>query len=326
MAQVQGSNGVRMLTVSDIEYAYRLFLGREPENSDVVRTLIESCESIGDLRARFLSSQEFQSHIGSSPNQRPRGDRMPVELSVSRQTLARLIYHVEGTWQELGKSEPHWSVLTHETFLSNNIEQNKSSFFSTGEGAVDELRQTADRCGIDLANYRSCFELGCGVGRVTLWLSRTFPHVVAADISGPHLELAKESLARYNRDNVTFVKLSSIEDVERLSDFDVFYSLIVLQHNPPPVIALLLSQILRKLLPGGIAYFQVPTYAVGYRFNAREYIDGLTARGMEMHVLPQDTLFQIINDCGCRLLEVREDNSTGDPNMVSNCVLAVKSR
>ena len=73
-----------------------------------------------------------------------------------------------------------------------------------------------------------------------------------------------------------------------LEQADLVYSVIVLQHNPPPVIHMLVRAFLKALNPGGVAYFQVPTYRVGYRFSPGEYLEneGKTHAMMEMHVIP----------------------------------------
>jgi hypothetical protein len=42
------------------------------------------------------------------------------------------------------------------------------------------------------------------------------------------------------------------------------FSVITLQHNPPPIMAWLLSQLLGCLNPGGVAYLQIPSYRSGY--------------------------------------------------------------
>jgi hypothetical protein len=94
-----------------------------------------------------------------------------------------------------------------------------------------------------------------------------------------------------------------------LPNFDVYFSLIVLQHNHP----------------GGIAYFQVPTYCSTYQFTAADYLASAgSSEGMEMHLIPQGDLFQIIADANCDVLEMREDNWAG-PTMLSNSFLLRKS-
>jgi hypothetical protein len=45
---------------------------------------------------------------------------------------------------------------------------------------------------------------------------------------------------------------------------------------------------------------------------------------MEGHVLPQKDVIEIVYDCECKLLELREDKWTGDANWVSNTFLVQK--
>ncbi len=49
-----------MLSAQDVEMAYRLLLGREPESSAVVEDH-RRVESLDALRDRFLQSPEFRS-------------------------------------------------------------------------------------------------------------------------------------------------------------------------------------------------------------------------------------------------------------------------
>jgi SAM-dependent methyltransferase len=149
--------------------------------------------------------------------------------------------------------------------------------------------------------------------------------LVATDVSSSHLEHAKSAIARRGRTNVDFVLLNNVAQVESLPEFDAFFSVIVLQHNPPPVIAYLLRHILQKLRPGGVAFFQVPTYYLGYSFSAKSYIDNMRDAGtMEMHCLPQQIIFKIVDEFDCSVREVREDGFTGTNSMVSNSFLITK--
>jgi hypothetical protein len=43
-----------------------------------------------------------------------------------------------------------------------------------------------------------------------------------------------------------------------------------------------------------------------------------------MHVLPQAVLFRLIEESDCELLDLREDDSTGSMDSVSNCLLVRK--
>jgi SAM-dependent methyltransferase len=312
----------------DVIMAYRLILGREPESSAAVQNVVGKEIPFTEMRDAFLRSVEFrQNVIGRIGGMlKPLDwDANPVETEVDDDTLALLYAHVEQVWSNLGSAEPHYSVLTNQKFKSGQFEQHAAEFVSSGTNSLRVFQKTLERNSINVSQFRDCFELGCGVGRVTVKLAETFPKVIAADVSAPHLELARSALSSSAPDVVEFRKLESIGSLDLLPKFDVFYSVIVLQHNPPPVIGILLKKILSKLREGGIGYFQVPAYALGYRFDSKIYLrEFLGNTRMEMHVYPQRELLELIREQGCRLVEMREDNLVGSRNMISNSILVMK--
>jgi SAM-dependent methyltransferase len=225
-----------------------------------------------------------------------------VDLSITHEQLDAMVARVERSFRHLGETEPHWSVLAAEKYKTANIMTIpwvEAEFWDSGRIDVEDLVETVTRCGLNFAEYESCFELGCGVGRVTIWLAQRFRKVVAADISRSHLKIAEGTLKRFQRGNVSFSPMSSpsILDVD---NFDVFFSILTLQHNPPPVIRLLLITALQKLRPGGVAYFQLPTYRLGYSFDVEKYLTQEVNIGgpPEMHVLPQPELLEAIEITG----------------------------
>jgi SAM-dependent methyltransferase len=250
---------------------------------------------------------------------------MEVEANASDAQLSAMIRHIEANWHNLGLSEPHWSVLTNETFRASNMAGEEERFYGSGKAAVERLQRTAERCGISLTSFSRCFELGCGAGRLSIWLADLFEKVIAADISPAHLTVAQQALHRFGRTNVTLVHLNSIGALEAIPELDIFISIIVLQHNPPPLIAAMLKTVLSRLQPGGIAYFQVPTYRKDYRFRIDEYLTKISATcGMEMHLIPQHQLFDILHRADCQLLECREDWSASHHETISNAIFAKK--
>ena len=313
-----------MVTKDDVRAAYRLILGREPENEEVLAFHAEQFSSLEEMRAAFFSSPEFHHcfEICSRPLDWP---PIKVEVDAKLSELSAMMRHMELNWSQLGISEPHWSVLSKEAFRAYNIVHTEQQFFDSGRADVDRLKRIAERCGVTLSEYQRCFELGCGVGRMTTWLADLFNQVVAADISQTHLALARQALHRFGRTNADLVHFNSFAALDTISEFDFFCSLIVLQHNPPPLISYLLQRLLNKLRPGGIAYFQVPTYRLNYSFQIGEYLNHSAPAGIiEMHLIPQVHLFNIIQSNGCRLLECREDPSTGDYDTISNVIFAKK--
>src|SRR3546814_5212993 len=89
----------------------------------------------------------------------------------------------------------------------------------------------------------------------------------------------------------------------------------------------MIRSICQLLAAGGCAYFQVPTYFHGYRFNCNEYLSqSHEQHKIEMHAIPQSDIFEIIRSQACAVLEVREDNMVGSPGFVSNTFFIQKER
>ena len=333
------------VTREDVISAYRFILGREPENEEVI-TQHQSVVDVATLRLQMLRSHEF---LASAPelgpalpaasklveiNLRPQ----TVEVGASDEQMATLLAHVAQTWASLGASEPYWSVLSHDRFRRNHIDTERKSsilrFFRGEKSTIDEFYKTSSyeismisslivRCAPEFdALSAVCVEYGCGVGRLTWQLAPRFRHVLACDISENHLKAMVTWTERLRLHNVSPVQIT-VEHLAPETKPDLWYSRIVLQHNPPPLIAKILRTAFQSLNPGGLAIFQVPTYCKNYEFKISNYLREIQAHSllpfgrsaqMEMHVLPQSIIFDIAEKENMSVLEVREDNSTGDRN------------
>jgi SAM-dependent methyltransferase len=323
-----------MTSRDDVLYAYRMLLGREPESESVVTHYATEMSSVAALRELFMASAEFRDKAQNVlASRRPRavlnGKPMSVECQPNgvdaAAQLAALFAKVATQWQHLGETEPHWSVLTNNSYLAGNIAQNEAAFYATGEAEMATLEATLARHGMATQNFATCLELGCGVGRATRALSSRFTRTIGVDVSAAHLAVARQHEPPDGR-TVEWRHLSSMDDAARLGRHDLMYSLIVLQHNPPPVMVRLLEELLWQLNPGGVAYFQIPVYKVGYRFSVAEYLESDNDCTMEMHFLPQHVLLELIARCRCRVLEIREDDAIGSAgHSVSNTLLVQKA-
>jgi SAM-dependent methyltransferase len=237
---------------------------------------------------------------------------MRIQLDTTDSERQALLRHIQSSWEHMGATEPHWSVLTAEQYKQKNIADNEDAFYQTGKPNVETLWRSLQRNGIDPASLKTCLEYGCGLGRVTRWLAERFDKVYGYDISRAHLEGAGDYLSRKGFLNVTLRHIGSPADVAQLEPVDLVYSVIVLQHNPPPIIAMIVRGLLTALRPGGVAYFQVPTYQRGYYFSSANYLsEHCGQQGMEMHVLPQAEVFDIAAKTDAQVLEVFEDSWTG---------------
>ena len=249
-----------------------------------------------------------------------------IDCAASPEQLARLLGRVHRSWEFLGETNAYHSVLTWDKFTEANLAQHKHEFLETGKGDVERLRRWMVRNGLPVNPVWTCLEYGCGTGRVTRHLAQVFRSVVAYDISEPHLELARQDCAdAIAQGRVTFHRVADLSSLDYLPEVNIVFSVIVLQTNPPPIIALILDKLLARLRRGGVAYFQVPTFCRGYSFRLDEYLEErVDVPRMETHVLPQRIVFELLAKSGCGVVETQPDNMLGTMDYVSTTFLVQK--
>jgi cyclopropane fatty-acyl-phospholipid synthase-like methyltransferase len=135
--------------------------------------------------------------------------------------------HVENVWNNYGKEETYWPVLTDKKFLHKTLTQKYlNEFFESGKASILQIENTLRRCGVrEGLNKKDCLEYGCGVGRVTIHLASLFQNVTGLDISNGHLDLAEQKTNTLNikvqvltADYPIAVKPDSRVKKERLSE------------------------------------------------------------------------------------------------------------
>lgn len=301
-----------------VVWAYRLFLDREPEDIKVAEQLRSSVFNSKQLREMFVASEEFRVKSGTgtlTPSTKVQAGYLEIERINDRKALQSFFDHVKLTWTKLGETEPHWSVLSAEQFKQENLSANLESFRESGAREIERLFELLERNGISVSSSSTCIEYGCGVGRVTRALAARFSQVIGCDISSSHIGLAKNYLNETGCKNVNFKLIGDLKDIENLPKVDFFYSVIVLQHNPPPIIEVIVTQLAKSLKPGGYGFFQVPTYREGYSFAVKEYLAALTnpnaTKNIEMHLLPKRRAFELISSAGCVVVDDIEDDWAG---------------
>src|SRR5437588_12845443 len=126
---------------------------------------------------------------------------------------------ISSDWEEFARREPYFAVLTEARFLRERVDLDE--FYATGEADIARLFADIVRyLGAPFAP-RSALDFGCGVGRLTLALTRRVPEVVGCDASETMLRLAQSAVP-----NATFTT-----ELPRRA-FDFVCSLIVFQHIP----------------------------------------------------------------------------------------------
>ncbi|HKK56287.1 class I SAM-dependent methyltransferase [Marinobacter sp.] len=302
-------------------------MGREAESDKVVEARAAAANSAETMLTSFTDSDEFRAHVAGKIIHdylmaNYYNDCLDIEVDVSERILDQMFDRIRQEWSMLGDTEPYWSVITSDKFRANKIKEHMEAFLTSGRSNVKWMKNIAKRNGIDLGKQQTCFELGCGVGRLTLPLSEVFHHVTGYDISPGNLAECDALVKAQGKRNITTKLLARIEDLKSAPEFDVLFTVIVLQHNPPPVQKYILDILLTKIRPNGIAYFQLPTFIPDYKFTARTYLR-TKPQSMEMHAVPMRDVLELLREHGFQVLEVLQDPFTGMPG--SHSFFAVKT-
>lgn len=156
----------------------------------------------------------------------------------------------DADWEEIGRKNPYYGVLTDPRFKSDRLtDEVLADFFRSGEYAVEhEVSRLKGR--YPDFEPKSALDFGCGVGRLTRALAARTGDAFGVDIS--------ESMLAEARRNVPTSAAFGRELPDRA--FDWIVSLIVFQHIPPERGYPLLKALLARLAPGGFVTLQFALY------------------------------------------------------------------
>ena len=309
---------------ADIRMLYRTVLKREAESDAVVRNYTDANVALGDALNVFLTCPEFVERNVPAAGAAIWQARQPgtIETEATDTQLSAMRAHVEKVWSAYGEEQTYWSVLTADKYRDAALDAAAlADFYASGFGTYDQIARLLARNGVEAGRIRSVLDFGCGVGRLAAPFVQHLGHYIGVDISAGHLRLARERAAASGLDDTEFMGVGDFlrSDIA----YDLYYSLIVLQHNPPPIMREMLRAGLRRVRPGGYALFQIPALIFDYNFSVEHYLAGGWRDSMEMHALPQRVVFAELADAGFRLLEIVPDPFIG-PAGISYVYLAEK--
>jgi 2-polyprenyl-3-methyl-5-hydroxy-6-metoxy-1,4-benzoquinol methylase len=160
-------------------------------------------------------------------------------------------------WNEYGKNNPYYGVLTYDEFLDKNLsDESKKQFFKTGDQFVARLFNTIHKK-IDATFVpNKILDFGCGTGRLTLSLAKRGTEAIGMDVSTDMLSEAEKNAAEQKINNATFLpsddQLSAINNMK----FDLVNSYIVLQHINIERGLNIFNSLVESLNPNGIGVVQ----------------------------------------------------------------------
>jgi SAM-dependent methyltransferase len=238
----------------------------------------------------------------------PRGTDMDIE-------------DLQKNWDELGKVDPLWSILTEPDKKGNKWDTD--DFYATGKREIDLVMEYVGSLGVDIS-HRKALDFGCGAGRLTQPLANYFDAVYGVDIAPSMIELAK----RYNRhgDKCKYY-VNDTDDLALFSDnsFDFIYTNITLQHMEPRYFRNYIREFLRTLGPDGLLIFQLPSEHVNaakallFRIvplgllNAYRKLKYSLKYGdqpvMEFHWMRREDVIDFLEENGASIVDIQQDQS-----------------
>src|SRR5215217_3376455 len=168
------------VTDEEVTWAYRIFLGREPENESVVRAHVVNHSDVRSMARAFAACHEFNSRA-LLPSTTTADKHFTVEVNCSTTELTIMIERIVNAWKWFGETEPYWSVLTNDAFKAANIAGHLDAFYESGRRDISRLVVALCRNQVDEKAIKNVIDFGCGVGRLTLALASRFPHVTSID-------------------------------------------------------------------------------------------------------------------------------------------------
>ena len=229
--------------------------------------------------------------------------------------------HHKREWDDLGTLDPLWAIQSDNDRKFGRW--NVDAFFQTGEDEISSILAIARQFGRP-QQHLAALDFGCGVGRLSKALKRSFQDCVGVDIS--------ESMIRKARELNPDCQFTVLEgtDLKMFSNeqFDFVYSNIVLQHQPHcSIVFNYIREFLRIVRRGGLIVFQLPHYVpMRRRLQPRSHLYRmlrslhvpahflycqLGLNPMTMMAIPEQEVTSAINSMGGTILKVVTDQNAG---------------
>ena len=151
------------MTVSTdaVRWGYRFFLGREPESEEAVRAHLGAKNEL-QLAQVLMGSAEFARRRRllciQRPVEVPELGLIDVDAEATPAELADCLAKIKAAWSHLGAVAPHFSVLTDNQFLPDNVDGALDKFWRSGQAEADQVIRTLERHGLAAISGKTCVE------------------------------------------------------------------------------------------------------------------------------------------------------------------------
>jgi len=263
-----------------IKKCYLEYLNREPDEAGFnyyLKLLLNEKLDENGLIKIFQNSKEYKlSH--------------PTELDINKITVNDWM---KQDWNERAKMDPFFVITTGHS-------ENETEFWNSGRDNCNEI------LGIDSHRYENILgnkdpskmrvlEIGCGIGRILIPMSKIFGEVIGVDVSYEMVKIGKKYIE--NIPNCKIIENSG-SDLSMFSCdyFDFCYSFIVFQHIPKSsIVENYIKEVSRVLKSEGIFRFQVRG-KVESKSKVETTWDGVQFTSDEIHKIVQVNNFEIIEE------------------------------
>jgi len=201
--------------------------------------------------------------------------------------------------------EKDWDNRAQENikfFVRSVYGQTEEEFWKSGEENCKEI------VGVNSSRYNQIIgnknpkemrvlEIGCGIGRILIPMSKVFGEAIGVDISEKIIQIAKDFVEKIPNCRVfkgNGTDLSIFSD----NNFDFCYSYIVFQHIPDKkIIVNYMREVSRVLKSGGLFRFQV---FGDTKWKPSEYNTwmGIHFTSQEIHQIAKENKFEILEESG----------------------------
>ena len=263
-----------------IRQAYLEILEREPDENGLNHYLKEIQEGrmdVGKLEKFFKNSHEYKL-------------QHPANLDPENTSVSEIM---KQDWNERAKMNTLFAIYTGHTgpeqefWESGEIECEK--ILGKGSARFSNILQGKD------PKKMRVLEIGCGIGRLLIPMSKIFQNASGIDISSEMVRIGKEKAKGIS--NCEILENNGI-DLSLFSDnyFDFCYSFIVFQHIPDKkIVEEYIKEVSRVLKPGSLFRFQVRG-KINSKPKKTTTWDGVQFTSDEIHVMAEKNNFDILEE------------------------------